>query len=66
MEVYEKPAGMSGWFLELFTLRELLPRDANKAAFCELVKSGPPPGLLAFDEDLAVGWCQLTPRHVLP
>ncbi len=42
------------------------PRDANKAAFCELVKNGPPPGLLAFDGDLAVGWCQLTPRHDLP
>jgi GNAT superfamily N-acetyltransferase len=42
------------------------PRDANKAAFCELVKTGPPPGLLAFDGDLAVGWCQLTPRAVLP
>jgi len=42
------------------------PRDANKAAFCELVKSGPPPGLLAFDGDLAVGWCQLTPRDALP
>ena len=42
------------------------PRDANKAAFCELVKSGPPPGLLAFDGDLAVGWCQLTPREALP
>jgi GNAT superfamily N-acetyltransferase len=41
------------------------PSDANKAAFCELVKSGPPPGLLAFDGDLAVGWCQLTPRDVL-
>ena len=42
------------------------PHDANKAAFCELVKSGPPPGLLAFDGELAVGWCQLTPRDVLP
>jgi GNAT superfamily N-acetyltransferase len=42
------------------------PCDANKAAFCELVKSGPPPGLLAFDGELAVGWCQLTPRDVLP
>jgi GNAT superfamily N-acetyltransferase len=42
------------------------PRDANKAAFCELVKRGPPPGLLAFDADLAVGWCQLTPRDALP
>ncbi|MGH8627143.1 MAG: GNAT family N-acetyltransferase [Gammaproteobacteria bacterium] len=42
------------------------PSDANKAAFCELVKSGPPPGLLAFDGDVAVGWCQLTPRDALP
>jgi GNAT superfamily N-acetyltransferase len=42
------------------------PPDANKAAFRELVKGGPPPGLLAFDGDLAVGWCQLTPRDALP
>jgi GNAT superfamily N-acetyltransferase len=42
------------------------PPDANKAAFCELVNDGPPPGLLAFDGDLAVGWCQLTPRGALP
>ena len=42
------------------------PRDANKAEFHDLVKSGPPPGLLAFDGDLAVGWCQLTPRDALP
>jgi GNAT superfamily N-acetyltransferase len=42
------------------------PPKANKAAFCEMVKNGPPPGLLAFDGDLAVGWCQLTPRDALP
>lgn len=42
------------------------PRAANKTAFCELVTSGPPPGLLALDGDLAVGWCQLTPRDALP
>jgi len=42
------------------------PRAANKASFCELVECGPPPGLLAFDGDLAVGWCQLTPRDALP
>jgi GNAT superfamily N-acetyltransferase len=35
---------------------------ANKAAFKRIVKAGPPPGLLAFDGDLAVGWCQVTPR----
>jgi GNAT superfamily N-acetyltransferase len=41
------------------------PREQNKAAFREIVKRGPPPGLLAFDGDLAVGWCQLTPRETL-
>jgi GNAT superfamily N-acetyltransferase len=42
------------------------PREENREAFCELVKGGPPPGLLAFEGDLAVGWCQLTPRDALP
>ena len=42
------------------------PRGQNKAAFREVVKGGPPPGLLAFDGDVAVGWCQLTPRDALP
>jgi GNAT superfamily N-acetyltransferase len=42
------------------------PRQVNKAAFHEVVKNGPPPGLLAFHGDLAVGWCQLTPRDAVP
>jgi GNAT superfamily N-acetyltransferase len=42
------------------------PREKNKAALRKLVKNGPPPGLLAFDGDLAVGWCQLVPRADLP
>lgn len=42
------------------------PREQNKAAFREVVKRGPPPGLLAFDGDVAVSWCQLTPRDTLP
>lgn len=42
------------------------PRQKNKSAFRGVVKRGPPPGLLAFDGDLAVGWCQLTPRDALP
>lgn len=42
------------------------PGSTNKAAFREVVKRGPPPGLLAFDGDLAVGWCQLTPRDQVP
>jgi len=40
--------------------------ERNKAALRELVATGPPPGLLAFDGELAVGWCQLTPRAALP
>jgi GNAT superfamily N-acetyltransferase len=32
----------------------------------EVVERGPPPGLLAFKGDLAVGWCQLTPRDQVP
>ena len=39
---------------------------ANKADFHAVVERGPPPGLLAFDGELAVGWCQLTPRDALP
>lgn len=42
------------------------PHEANKSAFGEIVASGPPPGLLAFVDDLAVGWCQLTLRDALP
>lgn len=41
-------------------------RELNKEAFREIVNAGPPPGLLAFDGDLSVGWCQVTPRKVLP
>src|SRR5262245_59158474 len=42
------------------------PRERSKAAFRAIVKRGPPPGLLAFDGDVAVGWCQFTPRDELP
>jgi GNAT superfamily N-acetyltransferase len=42
------------------------PRDRNRADFRRIVDDGPPPGLLAFDDERAVGWCQLTPREALP
>ena len=31
-----------------------VPRKANKAAFHEVVMKGPPPGLIAFDADVAI------------
>jgi GNAT superfamily N-acetyltransferase len=42
------------------------PREKNKADFRKVVRKGPPPGLLAFDGDVAVGWCQVTPRTEVP
>jgi GNAT superfamily N-acetyltransferase len=41
-------------------------REENKAAFRKVVNQGPPAGLIAFDGDVPVGWCQLTPRDALP
>jgi GNAT superfamily N-acetyltransferase len=42
------------------------PGEENRRAFREVVRRGPPPGLIAFDGALPVGWCQLTPRDELP
>ena len=42
------------------------PREQNQRALRAVVFKGPPPGLLAFDGALPVGWCQLTPRSALP
>jgi GNAT superfamily N-acetyltransferase len=42
------------------------PKDRNRADLRSVVLRGPPPGLVAFDGDLAIGWCQVTPRSVLP
>ena len=42
------------------------PRELNRKDFLQAVNAGPPPGLLAFDGGLPVGWCQITPRNSLP
>jgi GNAT superfamily N-acetyltransferase len=39
---------------------------ANKASFKRIVKKGPPPGLLAYNGGIPVGWCQITPRSAIP
>src|ERR1700730_8031038 len=36
------------------------------AAYRQIVGHGPTPGLIAFDGEVPVGWCQLTPRNALP
>lgn len=42
------------------------PRTQNRSALRELVESDAPPGLIAFADDLALGWCQVTPRTDVP
>jgi GNAT superfamily N-acetyltransferase len=41
------------------------PREDNQRDLEQLAASGPPPGLLAFSGDVAVGWCELAPRAAL-
>jgi GNAT superfamily N-acetyltransferase len=42
------------------------PRSKNKEQLLSVVKSGPAPGLLAFDATgAALGWCRLSPRDEL-
>ena len=36
--------------------------DGNRAAFRRRVRSGPPPGVLAYVEDEPAGWCAIAPR----
>ena len=38
------------------------PREENKHDLEHIARSGPAPGLLAFDGGTAVGWCELAPR----
>jgi GNAT superfamily N-acetyltransferase len=39
-----------------------MARAERKAAFRGIVAEGPPPGLLAYDAEKAVGWCAVGPR----
>lgn len=39
------------------------PIDANRDAFQEVVTSGEPTGVLAYDGDTPVGWCAIGPRE---
>jgi GNAT superfamily N-acetyltransferase len=41
------------------------PREDNKCDLHQLAASGRPPGLLALEGELAVGWCALAPRAEL-
>jgi GNAT superfamily N-acetyltransferase len=42
------------------------PVASNRADLRNAVKQGPPPGLLALRDRVAVGWCRVTPRDAVP
>ena len=43
-----------------------VPREEKRERFRAIVEAGPPPGILAYDGDTAVGWCAVGPRETLP
>lgn len=47
-------------------VRKANDREANRAFMQARVAAGPPPGILAFDDDRAVGWLQIGPRADVP
>jgi GNAT superfamily N-acetyltransferase len=40
--------------------------SGNRAAFQRVVRKGPPPGILAYADDVAVAWCAVAPREAYP
>lgn len=40
--------------------------DGNRDALAGRVQAGPPPGVLAYRDGVAVGWCSAAPRAELP
>jgi GNAT superfamily N-acetyltransferase len=68
-ELFGESGGVGGCWCMYWRIGRAIrwrPRAENKAAFKDVVRRGPPPGLLAFVGDLVVGWCQLTPRDAVP
>ena len=43
-----------------------VPRDDKRDRFRAIVEAGPPPGILAYHGNQAVGWCAVGPRATLP
>lgn len=71
---FERLFGKNGACMGCWCMYWRLPRkdydaargDAAKRLFKKRVKQGPPPGVVAFDGDDAVGWLQIGPRVDAP
>ncbi|MEQ8396969.1 GNAT family N-acetyltransferase [Thalassobaculum sp.] len=62
--------GCGGCWCMLWRLRkrdfDAMKGEANRDAIRAVVDTGPPPGLLAYDGDRAVGWISIAPRAAFP
>lgn len=47
-------------------MRESLSGDERRDVMFDSIRSGPPPGLLAFSGDSAIGWMRIGPRAAIP
>jgi GNAT superfamily N-acetyltransferase len=54
------------WWRQKRSEFDRLKGEPNRQAFQEVVQSGRPPGLLAYQNGEAVGWCAVAPRSDYP
>ena len=54
------------WILKRSEYNELRKTGKTKNVFKNIVKKGPPPGILAYDNENTVGWCAIQPRDNYP
>jgi len=40
--------------------------EGNRKALQAIIAAGMPPGIIAYDEDIPVGWCSVAPREQFP
>ena len=68
--LFDRPGDPKGCWCMFYRVRsrefERLWGAGAKAAFHQVVDTGPPPGLLAYREGRPVGWCAVAPRQAYP
>lgn len=69
-DLFGKQGACYGCWCTHFRLPPAVRRDNDRGRNKDFIKArieaGPPPGLLAFDGDVAVGWMQIGPRADVP
>lgn len=69
-DLFGKQGACYGCWCTHFRLPPAARRDndrlRNKEHIRKRIEAGPPPGLLAFEDEQAVGWMQIGPRHDVP